>query len=186
MGLEQSCLTTGCSGVTSCRNNDITRAGTECWDICGKRGGPCSWCGPTGFCCRRGWDTHVCGPGVRGQDGGMHAYHGCVHGNGCTAGCTGPEVTRWPYVNVGRGEGYSSSGVRWNQASSPCNPCEAGKFKPGSGGAACTACPAGKYQGEEGKSFCSNCVRGKYSKNVGSAVDVSDADWVFAHRAARY
>ena len=57
---------------------ELLNAGKDCWGGCGRRQGPCEWCG-SGLCCRKGWwDTrngcdgsigengkgHVCAPGI--------------------------------------------------------------------------------------------------------------------------
>ena len=44
----------------------------ECWHQCHKRSGPCSYCGSTGLCCRRGRPERGC----QGQGG--DGFHGCV------------------------------------------------------------------------------------------------------------
>ena len=50
----------------------------DCWDQCGKKSGPCAWCGQNAMCCRHREWTGGCdgrGPGFR---------HGCVPAIGYT------------------------------------------------------------------------------------------------------
>jgi len=38
----------------------LHHTGEDCWSGCNRKQGRCSWCGPTGYCCRKGWHSHGC------------------------------------------------------------------------------------------------------------------------------
>ena len=51
---------------------ELLNAGKDCWGGCGRRQGPCDWCG-SGLCCRKGWwDTRNGCDGSIGEDGKGH------------------------------------------------------------------------------------------------------------------
>ena len=50
----------------------LKNAGKNCWSDCGKKDGPCTWCGTQGLCCRKGWRRNGC-DGKIGDN-----YHMCV------------------------------------------------------------------------------------------------------------
>merc|ERR1712025_670562 len=76
------------SPVVSQKGLGLQNAGKECWKNCDKTEGKCGWCGPNGYCCRRGWT----GNGCDGHIGG-HNFHACAAlglenaGNDCWHGC---------------------------------------------------------------------------------------------------
>ena len=54
---------------------EVLNEGIGCWFECGRKQGPCNWCGMNGICCRSGWnDTSN---GCDGSIGGSRR-HECV------------------------------------------------------------------------------------------------------------
>ena len=52
----------------------LENAGKECWRKCGKKQGPCLWCGTEGMCCKQ--DKKWIGDGCDGTFGGK-TMHTC-------------------------------------------------------------------------------------------------------------
>ena len=46
----------------------LMNAGEDCWYECGRKEGPCSWCGTEGLCCRKGWTGNGCSGNIGGDD----------------------------------------------------------------------------------------------------------------------
>ena len=61
----------------------LKNVGKNCWRSCGKKQGPCAWCGTQGMCCRIGWKK---GNGCDGEMGTTAGYHSCVKGKGNLGG----------------------------------------------------------------------------------------------------
>ena len=55
---------------------DVENYGMDCWQgyACGGTQGPCAWCGPDGYCCKKGWT----GNGCDGTMGIAGSGHDCV------------------------------------------------------------------------------------------------------------
>jgi len=70
----------GCDGKIggnkfhACTGSGLENVGEHCWHGCNKIQGKCSWCGPNGYCCRKGWKSN---DGCDGRVGG-HNFHACV------------------------------------------------------------------------------------------------------------
>merc|ERR1712110_83117 len=60
------------TGTDTETSTGLQNKGKECWWVCGRREGECSWCGD-GMCCRKGWT----GNGCDGTIGGRR-NHQCV------------------------------------------------------------------------------------------------------------
>ena len=47
--------------------------GKDCWNECNETQGPCSWCGPEGWCCSKDFKHYGCGGSFKVEN-----YHVCV------------------------------------------------------------------------------------------------------------
>jgi len=63
----------GCAKKMGAWKPAFVNGGKQCWYTCHKKQGKCSWCGTTGYCCRKGWKGNGCTGAM-----GVNGRHTCV------------------------------------------------------------------------------------------------------------
>jgi hypothetical protein len=164
----------------------LRNEGKGCWDACGRRDGPCDWCG-SGYCCRHDWDGggctkrmgiagwwyHTCVPGPTEPGsvglinfGSSNCWGNCGDGP-CPHTCGSGYCCRLGYANSGvcYGRGINDDHRCVPRENTVCTPCAAGTFSSG-GASTCTtctqnACSPGSYRETCPVRLLGTHVRGK-------------------------